>query len=293
MKNKVLKTSIKAWMLLLPSIIILLMFTIFPILNTIYISFQKWNLSVATPEFIGLENYSQLLGDNVFWKVLKNTLFVSAIAVPLSIMIGMLLAIALNGKLHGENWLRTFFFYPAVIPMIAIANIWLFIYTPDYGLFARFLGNFGIYGTDLLGNGSTVLIAIIIMIVWKEAGYLMIFYLAGLQNISEELYEAAKLDGASKLHILFHITMPLLMPTTLFVSILAITNSIKLVDHLVIMTGGGPNNGSNVLLYHIYETAFNFWNQGRAGALTVVLLFIMLFIAGVQFYFTDSKIHYS
>ncbi|MNP49717.1 Lactose transport system permease protein LacF [compost metagenome] len=134
--------------------------------------------------------------------------------------------------------------------------------------------------------------ALIAMVVWKEAGYFMIFYLAGLQNISPELYESAQVDGVGRWTVFRKITFPLLMPTTLFVTIIALTNSFKLVDHLLIMTKGGPNNSSSLLLYYIYETAFSFWDQGMAAALTVVMVAVLLLLAALNFLGMDKRIHY-
>ncbi|WP_205684248.1 carbohydrate ABC transporter permease [Clostridium formicaceticum] len=242
---------------------------------------------------MGLGNFRGMLEDEVFWKVLKNNIWFAAGTIPISMGMGMLMALVLNKAMVGRSWLRTFFFYPTVIPMIAIANIWLFIYTPEYGLLNHILSWAGMGRVNWLGNPNIVMWAMIIMVIWKESGFFMIFYLAGLQNISRELYEATEIDGASSITVFRKITFPLLMPTTLFIFIIALTNSFKLVDHLVIMTQGGPNNASNLLLYYIYETAFKFWDQGVASALTVIMLVIMVIIASIQFFGLDKKIYYS
>lgn len=151
----------------------------------------------------------------------------------------------------------------------------------------------GIGDLNLLGNSSTVLIAIIVMVIWKEAGFFMIFYLAALQNIPIELLEASHIDGASKWMQFRKIVFPLLMPTTLFSVVIATTNAFKTIDQLVVMTQGGPNNASNLLLYYIYESTFRFMDYGKAATATVVVLVIMIVIAAIQFFGTDRKIHYS
>jgi len=179
-----------------------------------------------------------------------------------------------------------------VIPLIAVANIWLFIYTPQYGLLDRFLEIFGASGSNWLGDPNTVMIAIIIMIIWKDAGFFMIFYLAGLQNLPSDVYEAARMEGAKPFQMFRNITFPLLMQTTLFVLIVAINNSFKNVDHLYIMTKGGPDNASNLLLYHIYEAAFTNWDLGKAAVLTVVLIVILLSVTAFNYLYLDKKIHY-
>lgn len=287
------KEQFVALSLLLPALIMISVFTIFPIFNNIFLSFHEMKLATPKPHFIGIENYVNLLDDPIFIKVMRNSVFFAIVTVPISMIIGLLFAVFLNRNMKGRGFLRTSFFYPSLFPMVAVANIWLFIYTPTYGLLARLI-NFvaGFNNTNYLGDGHYVMWALIVMFIWREAGYLMIFYLAGLQNVDKSLYEASVIDGATSWKKFRYITLPLIMPTTLFVSIIAVTNSFKLIDHLVIMTGGGPNNASNVLLYHIYENAFRFWNQGKAATLTSVLLIIMLIIAIIQIVFVDKKIHY-
>jgi len=287
------QVNVHAWLLLLPSLIFLSLFTFYPIVSTLWLSFFRLDLSTPTAVFNGIGNYQRLLEDAVFIKTLKNNLWFAAGTIPASMGLGMFMAMALNRAMVGRSWLRTLVFYPTVIPMIAIANIWMFIYTPEYGLLNQFLGMLGAGRINWLGSPGTVMGAMIAMVIWKEAGFYMIFYLAGLQNIPQELYEAAEMDGAPAPSVFRHITFPLLMPTHLFVFIIALTNAFKLADHLVIMTQGGPNNASNLLLYYIYETAFNYWNQGYASALTTVMLVIMLAIAALQFFTADKKIHYS
>ncbi len=287
------KVSLKAWILLLPSLIFLTMFTIYPVIRTIYMSFFRISLGHEQPLFIGFDNYKQLIEDEIFLKVMENSFLFSLRTIPSSIFLGLIMAIILNRKTGGIGFLRTAFFYPTVIPMIAIANIWLFIYTPRIGILDQVFTFLHLPSMSFLGNKNTVLWALSIMYVWREAGYLMVFYLSGLQNISTELYEAARLDGASPVKIFTSITVPLLMPTTLFVSTIALTNSFKTIDHIIVMTQGMPDNASNLLLYYIYQQGFQFWNQGKAATLTVVMLGIMLAIAAVQFFKSDSKIHYS
>jgi len=284
------KENAFAYALLLPSLIFLALFTFYPTLKSIYLSFYSSNFESST--FVGLDQYKSVLQDDVFRKVIKNNLLLAVGTVPTSIFLAIYMAIWVNNKLKGNGLLRAAFFYPTIIPMIAIANVWLFIYTPDYGLLDKFLGVFGIDSPNWLGSPEWVMYAMMFMVIWKEAGYFMIFYLAGLQSLPKEVYEAAKLEGASPFQVFRKITFPLLMPTTTFVFIIAVTNSFKLVDHLYIMTKGGPDNASNLLLYHIYETAFSFWDMGKASVLTVILLVILLAVSIFNYAYLDKKIHY-
>lgn len=279
-----------AYSLLFPTFLFLGLFTFYPIFKSIKLSFYSGPASRL--EFSGWDQYKSVLTDDLVGKVLFNNLIFLIGTVPLGLMLAMWLAIWLNKNLKGSSLLRTAFFYPVVIPLIAVANIWLFIYTPDYGLAERFFSLLGEHGPNWLGSSSTVMIALIIMIIWKDVGFYMIFYLAGLQNLPTDVYEAARLDGAKPFQMFRSITFPLMMPTTLFVMIIAITNSFKNVDHLYIMTKGGPDNSSNLLLYYIYEAAFTNWDLGKAAVLTTILIAILLTITAFNFLYLDKKIHY-
>ncbi|MBW5469030.1 ABC transporter permease subunit [Brevibacillus formosus] len=287
------KVNMYAWLLLLPSLIFLLLFTFYPVIQTFILSFHQADLGSPEPFFNGIDNYKQMVEDEVFWKVLTNNIWFAIGTVPTSVALALAMALFANKALRGKSFIRTAYFYPTVVPMIAVANIWLFIYTPEYGALSHVMEWFGKGDMNWLGDQNNVMWAMIFMVIWKEAGYFMIFYLAGLQNISQELYESASMEGASSWTVFRRITFPLLMPTTMFVSIIAFTNSFKLVDHLVIMTKGGPDNSSNLLLYYIYETAFSFWDQGMASALTIVMVVLLLLVAAFQFFGMDKKIHYN
>ncbi|MGF9905381.1 carbohydrate ABC transporter permease [Brevibacillus porteri] len=287
------KVNMYAWLLLLPSLIFLLLFTFYPVIQTFILSFHQADLGSPEPFFNGIDNYKQMVEDEVFWKVLTNNIWFAIGTVPTSVALALAMALFANKALRGKSFIRTAYFYPTVVPMIAVANIWLFIYTPEYGALSHVMEWFGKGDMNWLGDQKNVMWAMIFMVIWKEAGYFMIFYLAGLQNISQELYESASMEGASSWTVFRRITFPLLMPTTMFVSIIAFTNSFKLVDHLVIMTKGGPDNASNLLLYYIYETAFSFWDQGMASALTIVMVVLLLLVAALQFFGMDKKIHYN
>jgi len=292
-KSTGFKTNRTAWLFLLPSFIFLVLFTFYPILKTLFLSFFQSNLATTEPVFVGFDNFKMLMEDQVFRTTLINNFWFALGTVPISVLLGLLFALLVNRAIKGAGLARTFFFYPVVIPMVAAAFIWLFFYTPDYGMVNQLLKLFGFGDLNLLGNSSTVLVSIMVMVIWKEAGFFMIFYLAALQNIPKDILEAAYIDGASKWYQFRKIVFPLLMPTTIFSLMIATTNAFKTVDQIVVMTQGGPNNASNLLLYYIYETTFQFMNYGKAATATVVVLVIMVIIAALQFFGTDKKIHYS
>ena len=289
-RKRKIKQNLFAYSLLLPSFIFLYLFTFYPIAKSIHLSFYSGPMTRL--QFSGFQQYQAVFQDDIFRKVMWNSILFVIGTVPLTIVLAMYLAVWLNKKLKGSGLLRTSFFYPTVIPLIAVANIWLFIYTPRYGLLEKFLNIFGVTGPNWLGSQSTVLIALIIMMIWKDAGFFMIFYLAGLQNLPSDVYEAATIEGAKPFYVFRRITFPLLMPTTLFVMIVSITNAFKNVDHLYIMTKGGPDNASNLLLYYIYEVAFNNWDLGKAAVLTIILITVMLTITALNYFVLDKRIHY-
>lgn len=230
---------IHGWLLLLPALAFIFLFTHIPAITTIWNSFQSTPRGRRPAQFVGLDNYERLIGDPVFWKVLVNNLWFALGTIPVSIALSIAMALFVNRAFAGRSLVRMAYFTPTVLPLIAVANIWLFFYTPGFGLIDQVLGAFGHGQTNLLGSPDTALGAIIVVSIWKEAGFFMIFYLAALQAIPPQLAEAARIEGAGGWTIFRRITFPLMMPTTLFVSINAVINAFRLVDHIFILTGGG------------------------------------------------------
>ena len=280
------------WLLLLPSAALLALFTHYPAVATLWHSFGSTPKGARASVFVGLDNYRQLVEDPIFWQSLTNNLWYAAGTIPLAIALALLMAVWVNGQLAGRGFLRLAYFTPTVLPMIAVANIWLFFYTPQYGLLEQFTGALGLPAHNWLGSKSTALACLMVVTVWKEAGFFMIFYLAALQQMSPHLAEAAAIEGASRWHFFRRVTFPLLMPTTLFVLVNAVINAFRLVDHVVVMTRGGPDNATELLLYYIYEIGFRFWDSAYAATLTMVLLVLLGMAALAQFWFLERKVHY-
>jgi sn-glycerol 3-phosphate transport system permease protein len=241
---------------------------------------------------VGLGNYASLAEDPIFWQVLGNNFWFALGTIPTSMALAMLMALWVNDRLPARAVVRMAYFTPTVLPMIAVANIWLFFYTPQIGLLDQVGAAFGVPSRNWLGDQSTVLACLMAMVIWKEAGFFMIFYLAALQSLAPELEEAAKIEGASRWYFFRRVTFPLLMPTTLFVLVNATINSFKLVDHLFILTKGGPDNASSLLLYYIYQVAFSFFDTAYASTLTVVLLALLAGLALLQFQLIERRVHY-
>lgn len=279
-------------LLLLPATVLLWVFTYQPILTTIINSFYSTPRGRRPSVFIGADHYARLLADPVFWKAMTNNMIYAAVTIPLSIVLALVMALLVQGSLRGTTAMRMAFFTPTVLPMVAVANVWLFFYAPDYGLIDQVLSLFGLGGNNLLGSRETALWALIAITVWKEAGFFMIFYLAGLQQISPTLLEAADLEGATYWQRLWRVVIPLLMPTTLFIAINAVIGAFRLVDHVVAMTKGGPDNSTMLLLYYLYQVGFGFWDTNYAAAITVVLLAMLAVIALFQFGYADKRVHY-
>jgi sn-glycerol 3-phosphate transport system permease protein len=284
--------NVYGWLLLTPAAILLIGFTHYPAVATLYDSFFSTGTVVRPSRFVGLANYALLADDPIFWQVLRNNLYFAAATIPTSIAIAMLMAIWVNDRLPARALVRMSYFTPTILPMVAVANLWLFFYTPQIGLLDKFGALFGAGSHNWLGDPSTVLACLAVMTVWKEAGFFMIFYLAALQSLPPEIEEAAKIEGASRWYFFRRVTFPLLMPTTLFVLVNATINSFKLVDHLFILTKGGPDNASNLLLYYIYQVAFSFFETAYASTLTVVLLAMLAAMAIVQFQLIEKRVHY-
>ncbi|MBK9363811.1 MAG: sugar ABC transporter permease [Rubrivivax sp.] len=284
--------AVHAYLLLLPAFVLLAGFTHWPAVGTVIDSFFSTPKPNRAAVWVGLENYRVMVEDPVFWRALRNNLWFALGTIPASIGLALAMALWVNGRIAGRAFLRLAYFTPTVLPMIAVANIWLFFYTPTYGLLEQVGGLFGLPSRNWLGDPSTALAAITVVAVWKEAGFFMIFYLAALQGINPSLREASAIEGASRWFFFRRVLWPLLMPTTLFIGVNAVINAFRLVDHVFVMTRGGPDNATALLLYHLYEVGFKFWDQGYAAAITVVMLALLALVALVQFFVLDRRTHY-
>ena len=284
--------AVHAYLLLLPAFVLLVAFTHYPAIATLIDSFFSTPKGSRPALWVGLENYQVMLNDPVFWKAATNNLWFALATIPCSIGLALVMALWVNERMTGRGFLRMAYFTPTVLPMIAVANIWLFFYTPGYGLLEQIRGLLGMQGHNWLGDQHTALGAITLVAVWKESGFFMIFYLAALQSLNPSLREAAAIEGASRWYYFRRVLWPLLMPTTLFVMVNAVINAVRMVDHVVVLTHGGPNNASTLLLYHLFTVGFSFWDTGYAAAITVVLLAVLATVALFQFFVLDRRVHY-
>jgi len=286
------RQAIYGWILLSPALVLLSTFAFYPSVATFWSSIFSRQTRRRPSEYVGFENYSDLFADPTFWKVVINNLIYAGATIPISIVIALAMALWANSKIPARGFIRTAYFTPTVLPMIAAANLWLFFYTPGLGVLDQIGGLVGLPSVNWLGQPSTALWAVIMVTIWKEAGFFMIFYLAALQTIPEDLKEASDIEGASRWTYTRRIVLPLLMPTTLFIMVNALINSVKLIDHLFILTKGGPNDASKLILYYIWEMAFAFFDAPHAAAMTILVLLVLGIVAGIKFTILDKRTHY-
>ncbi|MBT4236453.1 MAG: sugar ABC transporter permease, partial [Marinovum sp.] len=235
---------------------LLVTFTHYPAIQAMIHSFWNNGSSRRPSRFVGTDNYLTLIEDDRLMQVLFNSTIYAIGTIPLAIGLAIGMALLVNSRLPGTALMRLSFFMPTMLPMIAVANIWLFFYAPGIGLASQILEIFGLPSINFLGRTDTSLASMMFVAVWKEAGLFMIFYLAALQAVPTNLKDAARLEGASSGRVFLDIVLPLLRPTTIFVAVNALINAFRLVDHVIVMTEGGPNNSSSLLLYYIYEVTF-------------------------------------
>jgi sn-glycerol 3-phosphate transport system permease protein len=271
---------------------LLVAFTHYPAIRAMINSLWNNSSSRRPSRFVGLENYQALLEDDRLSQVLINTTIYALGTIPLAVGLAIGMALLVNSRLPGTALMRLSFFMPTMLPMIAVANIWLFFYAPGIGLASQLLEVFGLPSINFLGRTDTSLASMMFVAVWKEAGLFMIFYLAALQTIPTNLKDAAKLEGAGRLRVFWDVVMPLLRPTTIFVAVNALINAFRLVDHVIVMTEGGPNNSSALLLYYIYEVTFRQRDFAYGATLTVLMVFLLGLLAIFQFWVLNRKAHY-
>src|SRR5215212_10867402 len=282
-----------AYLFLAPGLIHFLVFTVFAVGFAFYISFHDWNIIKPDKPFVGLDNYMRLFTDPRFHRAVGNTLLFM-VGVPLNLISGLAVALLLNTKVRGQAIFRTMFYLPVVTPLVVSSIIWKWVYQGDYGLLNYYLLKFGLIEHKIvwLADPNLALPALIIMMIWGGTGGTMVIYLAGLQSIPEEMYDAAKVDGASALQRLLYITIPLLRPTTFFLLVTSVIGTFQIFTEVYIMTNGGPLNRTTTIGYYLYTKAFRELDMGYATAMAFVL-FAMIFVFTVlQWKFTRGDVEY-
>ncbi|PDT27934.1 ABC transporter permease [Rhizobium sp. L9] len=270
---------VQALILLVPALAIYAVFALYPMLNVVILSFQKWNGLDPNRQFVGIANYSAIFTrDPVFWVAFRNTVIWTVMSLIFPPMVGLLLALSLNQKIFGRNGLRAIFYLPVIIAPIAVATMWKWMYDPFFGLFAQLLTSWGMQGwiKDWLGNKDIALYSVFVAYLWQTVGFSMVLFLAGLQNVSQTLVEAARIDGAGRWAVFKHVTLPALRPTITIVLVLSIISSLKAFDIVYGLTGGGPAQSTQMLALWAFTQAMQIFDFGRGAAISVVLLLITM-----------------
>jgi multiple sugar transport system permease protein len=276
-----------AWLFLAPAMTAIAVFFVVPVLSAFIMSLTDFDVyalgDLSVVRFMGFHNYVRILETPLFWTALKNTFYFVLVGGPLSVAASLGAALMVNSKLaRFKSFFRTVYFLPVVTSLVAVAVVWRYLYHPAHGLLNLFLSWFGVAPIDWLGNPAIAMPAIIILAVWKNFGYNMLIFIAGLQNIPDDLYEAARIDGAGAWRQFVDITIPMLAPTTVFVVMITIIGYFQLFAEPYVMTEGGPMNATTSIVLMMYEQGFRWWNMGFAAAIAFVLFVVILFFSLVQ-----------
>jgi multiple sugar transport system permease protein/sn-glycerol 3-phosphate transport system permease protein len=287
----------REWLLFLllvgPNLLLFAVFTYWPLLYNAYLSFVRWDMLAPVKIWVGLSNYRYLFTSPGFGKILTNTLVFTLASVGLTCLLGLGMALLLNQPLRGRNGVRSIVFSPVMLSGAAIGLVWTYIFDARYGLLDVFIRAVGLRSPDWLLDTQWAMPAVIIVYVWKNIGYAVVIYLAGLQAIPRELYEAALVDGAPAWARFRHVTIPGLSPVIFFLVLTAILSSFQTFDVIKVMTDGGPVNATTTLIYYLYQEGFVGFNAGRAGVAGVVLFLAMLAFTLVQMRYTERAVNYA
>jgi multiple sugar transport system permease protein len=291
-KRRELMEWLSGYAFLAPSFIVLAIFTYFPVGYALVLSLFKWRIMRGDPAFNGLVNYQLLLTSADFWQAIGNTVYFAVGSIPTGMAVALFIAILLNRPMRTLAIYRTAYFLPTITSMVAVSVVWMWIYHPDVGLMNYFLELFHLPTVRWLNDPAWAMPSIIILSVWKGLGYNVIIYLAGLQNIPEQLYEAAQIDGAGRWQLFRHVTWPLLTPTTFLILIMAVINAFQAFTEFNVMTQGGPLGVTTTVVYYLYQQAFQQFNMGYGSALAIVLFVIILGLTLVQNKVLGPRVHY-
>jgi multiple sugar transport system permease protein len=287
------KENLEGWLFIAPLIIGYVVFLLGPLVSSVWFSFTEWNL-LTPPRPVGLSNYQKMLFEDAhFWRVMLNTAYFTFATIPLGIVVSLAIALLVNQNLKGMTFFRGLYFMPVVTSWIAVGLAWRWLYNPEFGLVNWFLSLVGIKGPLWLNDTVWAMPAVILVNVWKGAGYNMVLYLAGLQGIPEQLYEASQIDGANRWQKFWHITLPLLSPTTFFILVTSVIGSFQIFAAVYIMTSGGPAGATEVIVYYLWENAFNFLKMGYASALAWALFVVVLAFTLLQWRFSKRWVFYA
>ena len=287
-----LKHSGNVLLFVLPALIPLIIFWIYPILRSIWISFTDWDFMTPNYNFVFLKNYIALFKDSRFYNALWNTFVFTAGTLIPTIAGGLGLALLLRKNFSGSGLFKFVLFSPWITPTVAVSIVWTWIFQPDGGIANVVLELLNLPALEWISSSDTAMLSVIIVTVWKSLGYAMIFYLSALEKVPKELYEASSMDGAKKFRQFFDMTLPSISPTTFFLMIITMVNSLQAYDQIQILTQGGPSGSTRTLLYMYYQLGFEEFNMGGATAVAVVMIAITVLLSIIQFTASKKWVHY-
>jgi multiple sugar transport system permease protein len=283
-----------AYLFLAPALLLFAIFTVFAVGYSFYLSFHAWNILETAKPFVGLDNYSRLIDDRRFRDSIVNTIYYTVLSVPATMVLGLLIALLLNQQIRARGFFRACFYLPVVTPLVVAAIVWKWVYNGDYGLLNYYLIKFNLIDEPLLwlSDKDLAMPAVVIMSVWKSVGFNMVIFLAGLQAIPQDYYDAAKIDGANSWKRLKDITIPLLSSTTFFLLIISVLGSFQVFTQIFIMTNGGPVRKTTTVVYYIYTTAFKNFDMGYASAMAYALFAMIFVLTLLQMKFFYNEVDY-
>ncbi|MDQ1914528.1 sugar ABC transporter permease [Paenibacillus sp. GD4] len=279
------RDNVAGYLFILPNFLGVVVFILFPLLISLFMVFMDWDYlrGIDGIEWVWFDNFKTLIHDEYFWISLKNNAIFTGVTVPAAMLIGLIIAVVLNSFVYFKNVLRVLFFLPYVSSIVAISIVWSVLYNPTQGPINQFLKGLGVEQLPgWLSSQHWALTAIMIMVIWTYTGYTLVLYMAGIQGISKDLYEAADIDGASKLRQFFSITVPMLKPTSFLIAVTLVISTFQVFAAVSVMTKGGPLNSTMVLSYYIYIQAFQYYKVGYAAAVSWVLFLIIFLVTIVQ-----------
>lgn len=287
-----IKKKLAVLLFVMPAAVPLFVFWVYPMCKAVFMSFTDWDYMTSDFNFVGLSNYLDLFHDSMFFEALKNTLvFTLGTLVP-TITIGLALAVLLRKKIAGSAIYKAVIFSPWITPTVAVSIVWSWIFEPQYGLANYILSIFNLPKCQWLQSSDTAMLGVIIVTVWKGVGWAMVFYLTALEKVPKSLYEASSVDGADSFHKFIYITLPLVSPTTFFLTMITTINSLQAYDQIQVLTQGGPSGSTRTILYLYYQSAFENFNTGEATAIAVIILLITGSLSIIQFAASKRWVHY-
>ena len=286
------REALAGYLFLAPFLFFFIIFIVRPVVTSVQMSFYRWEVLMPVHPYIGLDNYANLLRDDLWWLTLKNTIVFTLLTSAGTTVLSLFIALGIKGPILGQTFYRVVFYAPTLLSVSVVSIIWMWLLNTQFGLVNYALNAFGLPRVNWLGDPGLVLPSLALTTVWWSFGFPMLIFLAGLQGIPEHLYEAAEIDGASRLQRFWRITLPLLRPTILFVTVTQVIAHFQLFVQSFIMTGGGPGRSSYSVIMYLYQTAWRYFQMGYGATIAIALAVVILIFTLIQFRFISARVEY-